>query len=68
MRSVAAAVGFMGVIALGVWAALASEPEREIASYVTCLEGRTDSQKFNADLALKKINGTLIQPGRLSRS
>ena len=63
MRHLAAAIGILAVIALGVWAALASEPEREIGSYVTCLKGRTDSQVFNADLALRKINGTVIQPG-----
>ena len=63
MKSLAAVIGILGVIALGVWAALASEPEHEIGSYVTCLEGRTDSQRFNADLALKRINGTVIRPG-----
>jgi vancomycin resistance protein VanW len=63
MRSIAAAIGVLGVIALGVWAAMASEPEHEIGSYVTSLEGRTESQRFNADLALRKINGTVIRPG-----
>jgi len=63
MRSVAAVIGILAIIGLAVWAALASEPEHEIGCYVTCLQGRTDSQIFNADLALRKINGTVIQQG-----
>ena len=63
MRSLAAAIGVLGVIALGVWAALASSPEHEIGCYVTTLRGRTESQIFNASLALRKINGTVIRPG-----
>lgn len=63
MKHLAAIIGIVGVIALGVWAAIASEPEREIGSYVTCLRGRTESQIFNARLALRRINGTVVQPG-----
>ena len=52
------------VTGLGVWAALSPSPERPIASYVTTLRGRTESQIFNVRLAARKINGMSLQPGQ----
>ena len=52
------------VAGLGVWAALSPSPERPIASYVTTLRGRTESQIFNVRLAARKINGMSLQPGQ----
>jgi vancomycin resistance protein YoaR len=52
------------VAGIGIWAAIAPGTEHQIGSYVTTLNGRTDSQIFNARLAVHKINGTVIQPGK----
>ncbi len=57
-------IGIALVIALGVWAAVAPAPEREIGAYVTSLRGRTDSQRNNAVLATKKLNNIVLQPGQ----
>lgn len=62
-RLVGTSVGISVLIAIGVWAALAPGGERDIGSYMTTLRGRTDSQVFNARLATKRINNTVVQPG-----
>ena len=52
------------VVALGLWAALSTGPEREIGSYVTGLAGRTPSQVYNVRLAARAVNNTVLQPGQ----
>jgi vancomycin resistance protein VanW len=49
----AAGAGYLGLRALPV--------EREVASYVTPLDGRTRAQKHNARLSAQKLNGARIE-------
>jgi len=69
----AGAVGFVMVGAFGVLAALVAcmfgslagpaAREVELAGYATSLDGRTDSQRFNAKKAAEALNGKVIGPG-----
>jgi vancomycin resistance protein YoaR len=52
-------------LAIGVWAMLASAPEREIGTYITSLHGRTPDQIINCRLSLKRINGVVVSPGQV---
>lgn len=62
-RAVSLVVCAAVIVGIGVWAAVAPRPERPVASYVTTLRGRTESQVFNVRLAARKINGVVLQPG-----
>jgi vancomycin resistance protein YoaR len=56
---------FIAFIVLGSLAAVAliSPGEQTVASYSTRLEGRSGSQRHNAELAITKLRGTIIEPG-----
>jgi vancomycin resistance protein YoaR len=61
-------VGAFGVLAALVVCmfgnlAEAAPREVELAGYATSLEGRTDSQRFNARKAAEALNGKIIGPG-----
>lgn len=58
-------IGVALVVAIGIWAATAPRPEREIGCYLTTLRGRTESQIFNVRLATRKINNAVVQPGEV---
>lgn len=62
-RMIALGIGIVAIITLGVWAAAIPGGDQEIGSYMTTLRGRTDSQVYNARLAMTRINGTVLQPG-----
>lgn len=64
-RLISLAVGVALLAGLGVWAALGPESEKEIGGYVTSLDGRTDSQIYNAALAVKEIDNTVVRPGEV---
>lgn len=65
VRLASIAVGLALVAALIAWAFSSPEPEREIGSYVTSLNGRTPSQVHNVTLATRSIDGVVIQPGQV---
>lgn len=50
-------------LGIGVWSLAARVPEHRVGSYATTMRGRTDSQIFNARLAVGKIKNVVIQPG-----
>jgi vancomycin resistance protein VanW len=61
LRFVAAAI-----LVLAVYAVVAgSESEQTLSSFATPLSGRMASQRQNATLALKKLDGAVIQPGEV---
>lgn len=51
------------VAAAGWLTVTASPPEVEISSFATTLKGRMASQRFNAELSLGRLTGTVIPPG-----
>lgn len=51
------------IASLGVWAAVSPGGEQEIGSYATSLQGRTESQVYNAVIAAGRIDNVVIQPG-----
>lgn len=56
-------LGLVLACVLAACAVLYSAPtEQTVASYVTSIEGRTKSQRYNAARALSKLNGVMIQP------
>lgn len=63
-RLVPLSMGILLILALGLWAALAQEPEHEIGCYTTSLRDRTESQVHNAVLSTRKIDNVIIQPGQ----
>src|SRR5438034_768143 len=60
----AAFTALAGLLAV-LFANLSGPPAREIeiGGYATSLEGRTDSQRFNARKAAEALDGTVIGPG-----
>ncbi len=61
---------WLGVVAFGTlvglgYAVLArlAKPEAVLGAYVTSLNGRDGGQRRNAETCLKKLDGTVIQPG-----
>lgn len=57
-----ALVALVSLAALGL---LVGRPnEVVVAHYATPLDGRTRSQRHNADLALGRLNGTIVAPGQ----
>ncbi len=42
-----------------------SQSEILLVEFATSLEGRTQGQRYNATLAAKRVNGTILQPGEL---
>ena len=52
------------IVGIGVWAGMGPGTEHAIGSYTTSLAERTQSQIFNARIAVRKINGIVIQPGQ----
>lgn len=65
LRFVPIAAGFALIIGLALWAGSVPSGEREIACYVTGLQGRTPSQVHNVSLSARRISGTVIQPGQV---
>lgn len=63
-RIIAITIGCALLAALAAWAVTAPGSEREIACYVTGLDGRTSSQIHNVALASRRINNTVLQPGQ----
>lgn len=56
-----AAVTAVCVVALG---SLVAKPQQVVISrYATSLDGRNHAQRHNADLALSRLDGTIIKPG-----
>jgi vancomycin resistance protein VanW len=57
----------LGILALAILplAVLMARPGGEhcLGSYATTLDGRTRSQKHNAQLSMERLNGYVIQPG-----
>lgn len=60
----ALAVSLAVLAGLGTWAGLSGDREYEIGCYATGLRGRTPSQVYNLTLALRRIDGTVLQPGQ----
>ena len=55
----------VGILSVGCLGLLVGRPnEIVISRYATPLDGRTRSQRHNADLALSRLNGTVIAPGQ----
>lgn len=44
------------------WLTFGTSVDRQIATYATPLQGRMRSQRHNAELCLKRLNGTIIPP------
>jgi len=65
LRLLGPAIGLLIAAALGIWAASRPSGERQIACYVTSLQGRTPSQVHNLKLAAQRINGMILQPGQV---
>lgn len=55
----AALAGATGVVAVG----LNTPRDATLAAYSTSLIGRTTAQRHNADLAVRKLNGAVVEPG-----
>ncbi|MCX7799664.1 MAG: VanW family protein [Fimbriimonadales bacterium] len=55
----ALAAGLVGLLA----ASLAGQGERLVGSFATSLDGRTDNQRRNAELAARLLNGAVVPPG-----
>jgi len=64
-RLIAIGLGLVPIVALGIWAGSRPSGEREIACYVTALQGRTPSQVHNLTLAARRVNGTVLQPNQV---
>ena len=52
-------------LALPAWFWVAPGAEQRVASYGTSLRGRTWSQRYNAQLACRSLDGVVIQPGAI---
>src|SRR2546423_11256825 len=67
LRAASGALGaVIAVGAVGALVFLIGKPEEVVISrYATSLDGRTRSQRHNADLALSRLNGVVIQPGQI---
>lgn len=64
MKRIAPVVALLGLGGLFVAGMMSTPPENvTMASYATPLEGRLTTQRLNAELALDKLNGAVIQPG-----
>lgn len=63
-RIIAVGIGISLIVALGIWAGMTPDGKHKIAEYSTSLSGRSNSQIFNARIALRRLNGCTIQPGQ----
>ena len=66
IRNAGARIGGLAIlmVCIGSLAFVIATPhEVTIARYATSLDGRNRSQRHNADLALSRLNGTVIKPG-----
>ena len=64
MKRVVPVVALLGLGALFVAGMVSTPPENvTMASYASPLEGRLTTQRLNAELALDKLNGVVIEPG-----
>lgn len=58
-------LGLIGLAAAGGASLIATKPSGEscIGKFTTSLDGRTPNQRHNARLALRSLNGAVIEPG-----
>lgn len=63
LRLITTIISAAAIITLVIWASVQPSSWRPIASYETSLDGRTDAQVHNLQIALKSINGKILAPG-----
>lgn len=64
MKRVLPVLAVLGIGALFIAGMVSTPPENVVmAAYATPLEGRLSTQRQNAELALDKLNGVVIEPG-----
>ncbi|MDO8683288.1 MAG: VanW family protein [Armatimonadota bacterium] len=62
-RSLIALASIAAALALAGWAGTQPSPWKVVAAYRTSLAGRSSAQAYNARLAVKAIDGKILQPG-----
>lgn len=62
MKRITGLASAMLILALAAWAVTRPNPWMVVAAYSTSLNGRTSSQVHNARLAVKSIDGVILQP------
>lgn len=66
MKALLTVIGVIALAALFVGGMIGTAPENvTMAAYATPLEGRLTTQRLNAELALDKLNGRVIEQGEL---